>query len=226
MTESARTRANQQNAKKSTGPRTAAGKAAVAQNARQHGLSGSFSILAHEDSAEFHALLDQYRAEFKPASADETFLVEQMAQSRWTLARARRIEAQLMNQLAGQPAQPDNPDASIAAELLARSGSAPATVQRYATAAERSYFRARREFQQGRAREFRNKANEAQTWLQRELGEFRNSAPPQPLNLEQAVHGLRKALRDDFEPHRRPAADPTVAIPVHFPAAPDPDRTE
>ena len=213
MTESARTRANQQNAKKSTGPRTAAGKAAVAQNARQHGLSGSFSILAHEDSAEFHALLDQYRAEFKPASADETFLVEQMAQSRWTLARARRIEAQLMNQLAGQPAQPDNPDASIAAELLARSGSAPATVQRYATAAERSYFRARRELQQGRSREFRNKANEAQAWLQSEL---RNSVPPQLPSLQEALHR-------DFEPHR-PPIDPTVAVPVYFPPDSEPNR--
>ena len=145
MTESARTRANQQNAKKSTGPRTAAGKAAVAQNARQHGLSGSFSILAHEDGTEFQALLDQYRAEFKPASADENFLVEQMAQSRWTLARARHLETHMLDQLASQPPQPDNPDARIAAEFLARSGSSPATVQRYATAAERSYFRARRE---------------------------------------------------------------------------------
>ena len=136
------------------------------------------------------------------------------------------MKAHLLDQLAGQPAQSDNPDARIAAELLARSGSAPATVQRYATAAERSYFRARRELQQGRSRELRNKANEAQTWLQRELGEFRNPASPQPLNLEQAVHDLRKALRDDFEPNRRPASDPTVAIPVYFPPAPDPDPTE
>ena len=93
MALSARTRANKQNAKKSTGPRTAAGKAAVAQNARQHGLSGAFCILAHEDAAEFQALLDQYRAEFKPATAGEIFLVEQMAQSRWTLARVASLLA-------------------------------------------------------------------------------------------------------------------------------------
>ena len=220
MTSSARTRANQQNAKKSTGPRTAAGKAAVAQNARQHGLSSSFSILAHEDAAEFQALLDQYRAEFQPASADENFLVEQMAQSRWTLARARRLETHMLDQLAGQDPQPGNADARIAAELLARSGSSPATVQRYATAAERSYFRARRELQQGRSRELRNKASEAQTWLQSEL---RKPVPPQRLSLQ-------AALQDDFQPDWPPmepvaaAPDPTIAVPVYFPPDSEPNR--
>jgi signal transduction histidine kinase len=166
---SARTRTNRENAKKSTGPRTAAGKAAVAANARQHGLSGSFTILTHENRVEFQALLDRYRAEFKPRSADESFLVEQMAQSRWTLARARRIESHLLNQLAGAQIDENEPDARIAAELISRSGAALSTVQRYATTAERSYFRARREFLQARSSELRNKANEAQLWLKGEL---------------------------------------------------------
>jgi signal transduction histidine kinase len=182
MQNSARTRANRENAKKSTGPRTAAGKTAVAVNARQHGLSGSFNILAHEDRVEFHALLDQYRAEFKPRSADEGFLVEQMAQSRWTLARARRIESHLLDQLAGAPLKANEPDARIAAELIARSGAALATVQRYATTAERAYFRARRELLQARSSELRNKANEAQLWLKGEMQQLAGETPALPFD--------------------------------------------
>ncbi len=166
---SARTRANRENSKKSTGPRTAQGKAAVSHNARQHGLSGGFSILAHEDRAEFQHLLDEYRAEFQPKSPDEIFLIEQMTQARWTLARARRIEAHLLNQLAGVELPVDDPDACIAFQLEEKSGNALNTIQRYASAAERTYFRSRRELQQARSRELRNKATEAQNWLREQL---------------------------------------------------------
>ena len=168
MSSSAKIRANRQNAKRSTGPRTDTGKAIVARNACRHGLSGAFTILAHEDRAEFQSLLDQYRSEFKPQSVDEEFLIETMAQSRWTLARARRIEAHLLDQQAGA-APADDPNARIAAELLAKSSTGLATAQRYAITAERSYFRARRELLQARSRVKRDKANEAQSWLQAEL---------------------------------------------------------
>ena len=129
----------------------------------------------------------------------------------------------MLDQLAGQSPQPGNPDARIAASLLERSGSALATVQRYATAAERSYFRARRELQQARSREFRNKANEAQAWLQGELREFRESVPPERLNLQ-------AALNDDFQPDWPSvepvgaAPDPTIAVPVYFPPDSGPNR--
>ena len=129
----------------------------------------------------------------------------------------------MLDQLAGQSPQPGNPDARIAASLLGRSGSALATVQRYATAAERSYFRARRELQQARSREFRNKANEAQAWLQGELRVFRLSVPPERLNLQ-------AALNDDFQPDWPSvepvgaAPDPTIAVPVYFPPDSDPNR--
>src|SRR6476619_583572 len=113
---SARTRANRANAAKSTGPRTPQGKSTVAQNARQHGLSGGFSILTHENPDEFQKCLDEYRAEFKPTSPDETRLVEHMTQARWTLDRALRIEAHLLNSFTGVDFPLDDPDAAIAAQ--------------------------------------------------------------------------------------------------------------
>jgi hypothetical protein len=210
MSISARIRANRNNAKKSTGPRTDAGKAAVAQNARRHGLSGAFALLPHEDPAEFQDLLDDYRAEFKPASVDEDFLVEQMAQSRWTLARARRLEAHTLNCLAGIVPDRDDPDAIIARNLLNRNGGGPSGFQRYAAAAERSYYRARRELQQARSRELRNKANEAQAWLRNEV---RETVPPDPIQPEPAA-------LDDFNPDWPPVPSATV---VDDPVASEPD---
>ncbi len=175
MSSSRRTRANRQNAQHSTGPVTPQGKAAVAQNARNHGLSGRFTLLAHENRGEFEALLNEYQNEFAPKSAHEKFLVEEMAQARWTLARARRIEGHLFEQLAGsEPAH--DADARIAAALNTKSGTALATVQRYASAADRAYFRAHRVLLQGRSAQIRNKASEAQAWLQNVL----KRTPPPP----------------------------------------------
>jgi hypothetical protein len=210
MSISARTRANRNNAKKSTGPRTDAGKAAVARNAVRHGLSGSFALLPHEDPAEFQNLLDDYRAEFKPASVDEDFLVEQMAQSRWTLARARRLEAQTLNCLAGIVPDPNDPDLIIARNLLNRTGGGPAGFQRYAAAAERSYYRARRELQQARSRELRNKANEAQVWLRNEV---RETVLPGPIPPEPAAF-------DDSHSEWPPVRPTTV---LDDPSVPTPD---
>jgi hypothetical protein len=175
---SARRRANRRNSKKSTGPSTPEGKASVSQNARQHGLVGGFCVLAHENRQEFEELLHDYRTEFKPISTDETFLIEQMAQARWTLARARRIEAHLLNRHAGASLPDDDPDARIAIHLDDKSDTALNTIHRYVTTAERSYFRCRRELQQGRSRELRNKANDAKNWLKEQV---RGAKPPREM---------------------------------------------
>jgi hypothetical protein len=182
MSNSARTRANRKNAQHSTGPRTDSGKAAVSQNARRHGLSGAFSLLPHEDRDEFQKLIADYRLEFKPVSSDETLLIQQMAQSRWTLARARRIEAHLLNLLMGVELPAGDPDARIAIQLDQKSGAALATIQRYATTAEGTYHRARRTLQQARSRELRNKAMELQIWLKEQFKTPSLAPPRNPLH--------------------------------------------
>jgi hypothetical protein len=169
MSSAARLAANRTNAQASTGPRTPEGRAASAANARRHGLTGAFTVLAHEDLAEFRSLLDQYRAEFAPASAHEEFLVEEMAQSRWTLARSRRIQTHVLNQVAGAEPESDNPDARLAACIVSKSPNPIAAAERYVGAAERAYFRAHRELIQARERQERNEANEADKWLEQEL---------------------------------------------------------
>jgi hypothetical protein len=126
----------------------------MAINSTKHGSSGAFRVLPHEDQHEFEILLACLRDEFKPAGEHEGFLVEQMAQSRWRLARARRLETAMFDQmLLGEMACTD-PDQQIAYKLLAGGDRALATVQRLANAAERSYYKAHTELL--KARQLRN----------------------------------------------------------------------
>ncbi|MCX6622378.1 MAG: CopG family antitoxin [Acidobacteria bacterium] len=72
MSTTAQLLANQQNAARSTGPRTPEGKAASAANSTSHGLTGSFRLLPGEDIEEFRKLLAAYDTEFDPAGGKST----------------------------------------------------------------------------------------------------------------------------------------------------------
>jgi hypothetical protein len=92
MATAAQIAANHANARRSTGPRTAEGKAASARNATSHGLSSKdFVVLAGQEQefAEFMAALE---TEIQPAGAIERELFAQHAHAAWTLRRCRRAE--------------------------------------------------------------------------------------------------------------------------------------
>jgi hypothetical protein len=151
MSTSAQILANQQNAAHSTGPSTPAGKAASSHNATTHGLSGHFAVLPHEDLGAFHKIRSGYLDTFQPGNEHEYFLVETMVESRWKLARLKRMEAALIQQMCGQDTERTNPDAVVAAAMLAGNANAYACLQRYQAAAERSYYKAKRELERERA---------------------------------------------------------------------------
>ena len=151
MSSTAQILANQNNAEHSTGPSSPAGKAASNRNATTHGLSSGFAVLPHEDRHEFEYLLDSYGQTFKPLNEHECFLVERMVESRWKLARLQRMEAALFQQMTSQDPTNTDPDAVIVAALLAGNANAYASLQRYTAAAERSYYKAKRELERERA---------------------------------------------------------------------------
>jgi hypothetical protein len=171
---------NRLNAQKSTGPKTPEGKLISSKNSTSHGFNGQFTVLPHEDQAAYDALLEKYRSEFGPQTEHESFLVEQLAQSRWRLDRIRRFETIAFEHLlldSRNDVDETNPDARIVARLTWRTADPIAVLQRYATAAERSYYRAHRELTQGRTREKRNEAKDAQVWLKQQLEQI----PVEPL---------------------------------------------
>ena len=88
MATEAQIAANQANAQHSTGPRTAEGKLAIAQNNLRYGFTGRFSVLDWEDHEEFKHVHQELAAEHVPLTATEEILVEKMAQSYWLTRRA------------------------------------------------------------------------------------------------------------------------------------------
>jgi hypothetical protein len=84
--------ANQNNAKKSTGPVTVQGKQTVANNALKHGVFSKSLILADEDPDEYKSLLDQLLLELHPSGLLEQTLVERIALTLWRQRRLVRAE--------------------------------------------------------------------------------------------------------------------------------------
>jgi hypothetical protein len=89
--------ANRRNARRSTGPRTAAGKAVVRENALKHGFLSRHLIIEGESPADFGQLLDDLLAEYRPVGVVESGLVEQVAICLWRKARFVRAEAALVS---------------------------------------------------------------------------------------------------------------------------------
>ncbi len=89
--------ANQANAQHSTGPRTAQGRAKVAQNNFRHGFTGAFRLLAWENSEEYRLLYAALKNEHQPTTVTEEMLVETMAQSYWLAKRALILQNTCFN---------------------------------------------------------------------------------------------------------------------------------
>ena len=85
-------KANRNNAKKSTGPRTEEGKTRSAKNALKHGLLARDTVLPGEDPAEFDSQLSALEADIQPANSLEFELVRQIADAQWRMRRLTRLE--------------------------------------------------------------------------------------------------------------------------------------
>jgi hypothetical protein len=90
--------ANRKNAQKSTGPKTAEGKAAVSQNAVKHGLFTD-SIIFGENEADYEAFHDEMLAELDPAGAVETTMAERIISLWWRLKRAERMQNEVIEDM-------------------------------------------------------------------------------------------------------------------------------
>jgi hypothetical protein len=94
-----RVAANRANATKSCGPRTPAGKARAAQNARCHGLAGCGPLRPEELT-----LIKQLTQKLVPADSDDALVLaaQQVAESRVRLMNVRRRQAEIARRCAGE----------------------------------------------------------------------------------------------------------------------------
>ncbi len=73
--------ANRENAKRSTGPRTAEGKRRASQNAITHGLHSHDFLTDIESEDDYHVFHDQLIHDYQPETATDYILIEQYLQA-------------------------------------------------------------------------------------------------------------------------------------------------
>jgi len=119
MANTAQINANCQNAQKSTGPRSAEGKAVVAKNAVKHGLFASEAVIKGENQEDFDLFRDEMIAELAPAGAVESVLAERVVSLSWRLQRVERIQNQAIDAMIER--QLNRPLARMAEGMLPKS---------------------------------------------------------------------------------------------------------
>lgn len=92
MTSEKQAAANRENARKSTGPKTDAGKNRSRLNAMRHGLTGQVSVMTEEDRLACEAFTIQIVESFQPKTPAERQLAHVYATGQWRINRAAALE--------------------------------------------------------------------------------------------------------------------------------------
>lgn len=200
--------ANRMNARRSTGPRTQAGKERSRFNAIQHGLAAHSPVLPHENAVAFHEMRAALIAHHQPANIQELQLIDHIAHAQLRMERSRRFENGMFDlQLThvktthGKPADPRaDDDTGIAACMCSPEFDLGYKVLlRYDSRAESSYFKAvnaLHRVQQARFRRAKTEAKQvsqtaesvAQTPKLASFGQTATAAPepvPEPATVHQ-----------------------------------------
>jgi len=194
--------ASRRNSQKSTGPRTASGKAASSLNSIKTGIYAAAEVITGEDPADLEALAADYHNRFLPDAPEQRCLVDILIHCELTLRRLRRVEAQLWdrNTEASAPGYGDENLLPLGRAANYMAGQTLARLQYRMHATQRNYERALKEL--GR--------------LQPERPAEFPAAPVQPVSLPAPL---------GFVPSTTPpqvARSPFRPLPSARPAAPSP----
>ena len=138
--------ANRSNSQKSTGPRSATGKATSSQNACKTGIYSEAEVIRDENPADLAALAADYHSYYSPDGPAERAFVDILAHSEWLLRRLRRAEPQLWHTImdldtTGKTLPPD-PEHDLGLALDAENGLSFARLQRRFDSTQRNFQRA------------------------------------------------------------------------------------
>jgi hypothetical protein len=97
MSSTAQAIANIENAKKSTGPRTEAGKAVSSHNSLKHGLTAQTVLLPGEDEAAYRKFCADTFENWNPVKEQEKALIQQICDTQWRITRCARLEAAILS---------------------------------------------------------------------------------------------------------------------------------
>ena len=147
----AQSAASRTNARRSTGPTSAEGKARSAQNARTYGLrSAELSFLPTDDRAQFDLLDASIREHFQPANPLEAALCARMVTALWRTERAEDPERNFWTALP-EGVRPGHrlTQLHVLTHYLTRPHTLP-TILRYLAESDRAFARALRHLEQVR----------------------------------------------------------------------------
>jgi hypothetical protein len=131
---------------KSTGPRSATGKATSCRNALKSGIDAKSQIIVGEKAADLEVLTAEYLDRFRPATPEERVFVDILIRGDWQLRRLAKVDTQIWEYKIEGFFEPDKETPlgrafSFADRTFER-------LQRRINATERSYKSALREIQQ------------------------------------------------------------------------------
>ena len=119
MSSTAQAESNRRNAKASTGPRTAAGKAASSQNACKLNLFSTRNFVLPQDEPEYNELTTALWDRLNPQDALEGVYAIEILRATWRLRRCANVEADLVDKAfaIAEKRQEDPADATLYASL-------------------------------------------------------------------------------------------------------------
>jgi hypothetical protein len=168
-------RANRQNARKSTGPKTPEGKAVARLNALKHGLLSQQILLPTEDEASLMQLSERLHSQLQPVGELESLLVERIVAAAWRLRRVLVVETGIYEMERFNYMGEEN-GLGMAFIRDANGANAFSKLSRYETTIERGLFKALHELQRLQA------ARHAEA----------NVLPPPAVDVDVNVSGVSK----------------------------------
>ena len=141
MTSQKQIEANQQNAKKSTGPKSEDGKAIVALNAIKHGILSEKLPIDEEEFAQYAEFYEMMQFELKPEGGLQSFLADRIISTAWRLRRIVHVETLML-----QKASKSYYSISYREAFEGHSANWMAILSRYERSLENALLRAMKEF--------------------------------------------------------------------------------
>ena len=145
--------ANRQNAKNSTGPRSAEGKAASRFNALKSGIDAKSQVIPGEDPDQLEVLVAEYQERFSTATPERRLLVDTLVSSEWLLRRLNRAEAEFWQYEAHRTESNYNSNEHPIGRVLYHGDRVFDRLQRRIDSVGRNYHRALNELQSLEAEE-------------------------------------------------------------------------
>jgi hypothetical protein len=113
-TSEAKIAANRENAKLSTGPSSAGGRARVRLNAVKQGFSSHTTVIPEHEAKAFLAHFEAFKTEYRPVGPTEQFMVQSLAEISWSAQQIRAESNTFMTLIGGRSTPVSNtPDPAL-----------------------------------------------------------------------------------------------------------------